>query len=54
MEAFARLEVPATKRISEVEYLVHGNPGKEFYALLRKIMPDWESRKARLESIMAN
>lgn len=38
----------------ELCHLVHGNHGKEFYALLRKTMPDWESRKARLESIMAN
>jgi len=38
----------------ELCHLVHGNHGKEFFALLRKTMPDWESRKARLESIMAN
>lgn len=38
----------------ELCHLVHGNHGKEFFALLRKTMPDWEIRKARLESIMAS
>jgi hypothetical protein len=37
----------------ELCHLVHGNHGEEFLALLRKAMPDWETRKARLESIMA-
>ena len=34
----------------ELCHLVHGNHGQEFYALLRTTMPDWESRKTRLES----
>jgi predicted metal-dependent hydrolase len=38
----------------ELCHLVHGNHGKEFFALLRKIMPDWEMRKARLEIAMAS
>jgi hypothetical protein len=37
----------------ELCHLVHGNHGKEFFTLLRMTMPDWEARKARLESIMA-
>jgi predicted metal-dependent hydrolase len=36
----------------ELCHLVHGNHGKEFFALLRKVMPDWETRKARLEIAM--
>jgi len=38
----------------ELCHLVHGNHGNEFFALLRKTMPDWERRKARLEAIMAD
>jgi len=38
----------------ELCHLVHGNHGKEFFALLRTTMPDWESRKARLEQVMTN
>lgn len=33
----------------ELCHLVHGNHGKRFYALLRRVMPDWELRKSRLE-----
>lgn len=33
----------------ELCHAVHGNHGKKFYALLRRVMPDWEVRKARLE-----
>jgi predicted metal-dependent hydrolase len=40
--------------IHELCHLVHGNHGKEFVALLRKLMPDWETRKAHLEIIMAS
>ena len=38
----------------ELCHLVHPNHGPEFYALLRKTMPDWEIRKARLERAVAN
>ena len=38
----------------ELCHLVHGHHGKEFFSLLRKTMPDWERRKARLESILAD
>ena len=33
----------------ELCHAVHGNHGKEFWQLLRRVMPDWETRKARLE-----
>ncbi len=33
----------------ELCHLVHASHGPEFYRLLRKAMPDWEVRKARLE-----
>jgi len=33
----------------ELCHAMHGNHGQEFYALLRRVMPDWETRKARLE-----
>lgn len=33
----------------ELCHAVHGNHGKKFYDLLRRVMPDWETRKARLE-----
>ena len=33
----------------ELCHAVHGNHGKKFYELLRRVMPDWEQRKARLE-----
>lgn len=35
----------------ELCHAVHGNHGKKFYELLRRVMPDWEQRKARLERI---
>jgi predicted metal-dependent hydrolase len=35
----------------ELCHLVHPHHGREFYALLRKRMPDWERRKARLENV---
>jgi len=38
----------------ELCHLVHGHHGKEFFFLLRKTMPDWENRKARLESTLAD
>jgi len=37
----------------ELCHAVHGNHSKKFYELLRRVMPDWEQRKARLER-MAN
>ncbi|MEI7732893.1 MAG: SprT family zinc-dependent metalloprotease [Verrucomicrobiota bacterium] len=36
----------------ELCHLVHGHHGREFFALLRRSMPDWETRKARLERSM--
>jgi len=33
----------------ELCHAVHGNHGKKFYELLRRVMPDWEMRKKRLE-----
>ena len=35
----------------ELCHAVHGNHGKKFYELLRRVMPDWEMRKARLERV---
>jgi len=37
----------------ELCHLVHASHGAEFFALLRKMMPDWEQRKARLEQLAA-
>lgn len=37
----------------ELCHAVHGNHGKEFYQLLRRVMPDWEQQKARLERVTA-
>jgi len=37
----------------ELCHAVYGNHGKNFYDLLRRIMPDWEIRKARLERVAA-
>ncbi len=34
----------------ELCHLVHPHHGREFYALLRNKMPDFETRKLRLES----
>src|SRR5664280_288894 len=39
--------------IHELCHAVHGHHGKEFYDLQRRIMPDWEQRKARLEQVGA-
>ena len=33
----------------ELCHAVHGHHGKKFYDLLRRVMPDWETRKMRLE-----
>jgi predicted metal-dependent hydrolase len=38
----------------ELCHAVHGNHGKQFYELLRRVMPDWEERKARLERAATN
>jgi predicted metal-dependent hydrolase len=35
----------------ELCHAVHGHHGKRFYELLRRVMPDWETRKARLERV---
>lgn len=35
--------------VHELCHAVHGNHGRAFYDLLRRVMPDWETRKARLE-----
>lgn len=35
----------------ELCHLKHKNHSKDFYALLNRIMPDWESRKLRLEKM---
>jgi predicted metal-dependent hydrolase len=37
----------------ELCHLVHGGHGRQFLALLRQTMPDWEQRKGRLEAVMA-
>lgn len=37
----------------ELCHLVHINHSSEFFALLRRTMPDWETRKARLEQMLA-
>jgi predicted metal-dependent hydrolase len=37
--------------VHELCHAVHGNHGRAFYDLLRRVMPDWEQRKARLEHI---
>lgn len=33
-------------------HLKYFNHGKKYYSLLRRVMPDWESRKKRLESVI--
>ncbi len=38
----------------ELCHAVHGHHGKKFYELLRRVMPDWEMRKARLERMATN
>lgn len=35
--------------VHELCHLTHPNHDKKFYALLKRTMPDWEKRKARLE-----
>ncbi|NBR86213.1 MAG: M48 family peptidase [Proteobacteria bacterium] len=35
----------------ELCHLVYPHHGREFYQLLQRIMPDWERRKTRLESV---
>ena len=35
--------------IHELCHAVHGNHSKEFWRLLQSVMPEWETRKARLE-----
>jgi predicted metal-dependent hydrolase len=37
----------------EICHLMHASHGPEFVALLRRVMPDWEKRKDRLESAAA-
>jgi hypothetical protein len=37
----------------ELCHLVHAPHGQEFYELLRRVMPDWEERKDRLERAAA-
>ena len=37
----------------ELCHLVHASHGPEFFALLRRAMPDWEARKDRLERVAA-
>ena len=37
----------------ELCHLLHPAHGPAFFALLRKLMPDWEERKARLELMAA-
>ncbi len=35
-------------------HLAHPNHGRAFYELLRRLMPDWETRKERLERMLAS
>jgi predicted metal-dependent hydrolase len=37
----------------ELCHLVHPHHGRDFYALLGRLMPDWECRKQRLERVSA-
>ena len=37
----------------ELTHLVHPNHGQAFYELLETLMPDWRSRKQRLERILS-
>jgi predicted metal-dependent hydrolase len=37
----------------ELVHFVHPNHGPKFYKLLEALMPDWLSRKARLEQILS-
>jgi hypothetical protein len=37
----------------ELIHLIHPHHGQPFYDLLEILMPDWRSRKQRLEKILA-
>lgn len=37
--------------LHELIHFLHPNHGKEFYALLTELMPDWKERKMRLETM---
>jgi len=39
--------------VHELCHLVLPHHGRKFYAVLRRVMPDWEKRKARLERTLA-
>ena len=39
--------------LHELCHLAHDNHGPAFFRLLRRLMPDWESRKIRLERLLA-
>ena len=36
----------------ELCHLMHRDHGTAFYRLLGRVMPDWESRKQRLETVL--
>jgi predicted metal-dependent hydrolase len=36
----------------EICHMIHPHHGSNFYALLRRVMPDWEARKERLEKVL--
>lgn len=38
--------------VHELCHLVHKNHSSEFFALLGRVMPDWQSRKQRLEEAL--
>jgi len=37
----------------ELCHLVHADHGPAFYRILQRLVPDWETRKARLEHLLA-
>jgi predicted metal-dependent hydrolase len=37
----------------ELTHLIHPHHGRAFYDLLEALMPDWRSRKQRLERILS-
>jgi predicted metal-dependent hydrolase len=39
--------------VHELCHLAHADHSPAFYRLLRRLMPDWESRKARLERLLS-